>query len=915
MRTRLFLCILAAAAFAGCESSGGNVIDLDDTTGVARGIAYLDADGDGLLDLRFDSPVVGVVAAVVRDGTADTVGSATTDNVGAFIIPDIPVGRYRLVANSSAAGDSIAVLGIDNATFTLAVGDTVVRQIRLGYPVITVTAAEQAVLGRRVSVEGLALNGWSVFGDSTLHIIDNTGALRAVRVAPSAVAQGDSVRLLGTIGTNNGRPALVDATVRVLSGGRVLPAIDSITTAAAATAAAGARANGQARVAGVIMDTTRAGADRVITVNDGSGSVDVVLDANVTFDPAVYTPGATLRASGILVPRAAGGWNLKPRDRAEVQLTFVTLTVAQVRASELGRRVFLDGIALTRWNAFGDSTLHVQDATGALRSVRVTGAALAGDSVRLVGTVAVRNGQPVLTSVNASVLRPDVGLPAPDSVSTATAANAAGGTRDAGQVLISGTIQGSETAPGGDLILATDDGSGRVDVVVAAGTGLGAGSYVPGALLRASGVLVPTGGGTWRLYSRGPSDLFATFPTVTIAEARALAPGKTVFVHGIALNGWSTFGDSTVHLAGGGSSIRITRLPSSAIFTGDSIRVLGTVGIRNGQPVLLGTSHAVLRSGAGLPALDSVSTMTATLADGGSRDAGQVRVAGRITNVQTLPTGETQLGINDGSGALTVILDADVGFTGSAYQIGAMANLRGVLVPYATGTFWHLKPRTLAELVITAAPSPPVFFRTTWREYVSGQMPAGWTTRWDRSNLFFVVDDAASLEGRLLQWSSAVPNTRPREQRAFAYDGFADIADQEVYTEFRVRALNDTSLNQIVGAAAVRISGTAADEGGYQLAFEQRANGTRGIVLATFVAGVYTELDTFDFTWTEDTWYSVRLEAVGTTVRGRVWARGTAEPAAWTVEGPGDRYASGRPGLATQDAATIQWAVFEARVR
>ena len=687
MGTRFLVMICTVAVLTGCESSTGGVIDLDDTTGAVRGTAYLDVDGDGQLDTRFDNPVLGVVAAVVREGTTDTVARATTNVNGTFTIAEIPVGRYQLVASSSAVGDSIGVLGIDNATFTVAVRDTVVRNIRLGYPVISIAAALQQAVGQRVSVEGLALNAWTTFGDSTIHIVDQSGALRAVRVSPSTVVQGDSIRLRGTIGTNNGRPALVDATVKVLSVGRVLPAIDSIATGSAATADGGVRANAHVLAGGTIVDTARVGADRIISINDGSGVVDIVLDANVTFDAAAYTPGAILRGSGILVPRVAGGWAVKPRDRTEVAVSFATVTVAQARASVPGRRVFVDARALTRWNAFGDSTIHVQDATGALRAVRATGAAQAGDSVRLVGTVDARNGQPVLSSASVSVLRPAVGLAAPDSISTAAAATAAGGSRDAGQVLIGGTIQGSETTPEGDLILATDDGSGRVDVVVVAGTGLGAGTYVPGALLRASGVLVPTGTGTWRLYSRGPTDLFATFPTVSIAAARTLAPGRTVFIHGIALNGWSTFGDSSVHIASGGTAIRVTRLPSSAIFAGDSVRVLGTIGIRDGQPVLNGTSFAILRSGAGVPPVDSISTFTAARAAAGTRDANQARVTGRITNVQTLPNGETILGVNDGSGALTVILDSDVGFTGSSYQIGSIATVRGVLVPYTTDGF------------------------------------------------------------------------------------------------------------------------------------------------------------------------------------------------------------------------------------
>src|SRR5690606_9309041 len=69
-------------------------------------------------------------------------------------------------------------------------------------------------------------------------------------------------------------------------------------------------------------------------------------------------------------------------------------TVAEARAMEAGTRVIISGVTLNASSVFGDSTLHVQDATAAIRVLRVRDAVAAGDSVRVIGTVGLAGGQP-----------------------------------------------------------------------------------------------------------------------------------------------------------------------------------------------------------------------------------------------------------------------------------------------------------------------------------------------------------------------------------------------------------------------------------------------------------------------------------------------------------------------------------------
>lgn len=690
--------LLVITALLGCEE--GDVTSIDERTGAVAGVAFIDRDADGVLT-TIDVPAAGVIAALILEATGDTVESSVTEVDGSFLIDQVPIGRYRLVARRGALGDTVEVTNISNASFTVAAGDTTLRTISLGYPTVSVATARALPTGRRIMVAGVALNSWTAFGDSTVHLRDGTGAIRAIRTQPSALQAGDSIRVFGTTGVDADAVVLADASARVLSAAVGLPAPDSVGTGSAATSADDGLVDDQVRIAGaVILDTTTVAGDRVLGVDDGSGRLEVILDRHVAFDAGPFVPGATFHGAGVLVPGADGDRRLKPRQRAEAAITFPSVTIDVVRTLEPGRSVVIEGIALNGWATFADSTIHVKDATGAIRGVRVQGSVIAaGDSVRLIGTTAVRDGQPVLSAATASRLLAAVGLPAVDSISTGAAASAEGGSRDADQVRVGGSINGSQNLPNGDVILTVDDGTGSVEVLMDRHVSFNAGPYQAGALLRVSGVLVPTAAGAWQIKPRSAADATAFYPTITVAEARALQPGQTAWVSGTALNGRDTFGDQTVHVQDATGAIRFLNVPASpSILSGYSVRILGTAAVLNGMPVLTASSIAQVSVGT-LPAPDSVATQVAASADGGTRDAGQVAVSGTVSSV-TVSGSDYILTISDGSGPLEVVLDAQVGFPVGAYKAGDDVRVRGVLVPKSTGSTWQLKPRSLGEIAV-----------------------------------------------------------------------------------------------------------------------------------------------------------------------------------------------------------------------
>lgn len=198
------------------------------------------------------------------------------------------------------------------------------------------------------------------------------------------------------------------------------------------------------------------------------------------------------------------------------------------------------------------------------------------------------------------------------------------------------------------------------------------------------------------------------FPQVTIPAARALPIRTKVWIAGVALANANTWGDSTNSWAdpSGLGAIRVTRIkPSTAVFVGDSDRVLGVTDTLLGQPVLrFATLVQLGQPGAATP----TSTLTvgqAKTAKGGAADAGLVGLSGRVVILDTVsgPAGRI-LHVKDTTASLVdtleVHLDTAAQFDTTAAKrdtAGARVHLTGILFPSTVPGRWLLKPRSPAD--------------------------------------------------------------------------------------------------------------------------------------------------------------------------------------------------------------------------
>jgi hypothetical protein len=175
--------------------------------------------------------------------------------------------------------------------------------------------------------------------------------------------------------------------------------------------------------------------------------------------------------------------------------------------------VFVNGVALHGLAVYSDTLLHMADTSGALRATRVRPTpAVAGDSVRLRGRVAERDGQRVLDDVTVFVLG-SAFIPPVSTLPTAAAATASVGTLDAALVRVLDAAITDTATVSGSLRLTVSDGSGALTVILdrvadaAFRPPFTVGQWDAGERFDLLGVLVPLGPGTWALRPRNAFDL------------------------------------------------------------------------------------------------------------------------------------------------------------------------------------------------------------------------------------------------------------------------------------------------------------------------------------------------------------------------------------------------------------------------
>lgn len=321
MIRRILPSALLALSLSACE-------DLSETTLVLPGAgdvqinAFVDANGNGVRN-EGDPPVVGLPLSVRHWNASAPVDHGVTDATGSLRLVRVGVGTFRVDVSAGFLSDTLVFVQPPGAPLTVRADSTVTLELGVSYPFVDLRQLATLPAGRRVFSSGIALNTREAFGDGVVHLQLDTFAVRATRVERVGVGVGDSVRIVGRTRIQDGRMTLDSADIFSLASGVVLVLPTGATSAVAAAAGGGRLDARLVQVEEAAITAARArGADWLVTVNDGSGAVDVVFRDYLLFDRAPLVPGNTLiRVAGLLRPVAGGGrWEMFPRTTGDVSV-------------------------------------------------------------------------------------------------------------------------------------------------------------------------------------------------------------------------------------------------------------------------------------------------------------------------------------------------------------------------------------------------------------------------------------------------------------------------------------------------------------------------------------------------------------------------------------------------------------------
>jgi len=318
-------CLAALAlsvTIVGCDPAGLDLGFGAESTGqVAVGV-FLDRDGSRSAT-AFDTVYRGASVSLRPVAGGAPVATATTDAQGIANFTQLRLGDYFVTVTQASIGDSIQVSDISPDSIRVtAIANAAGVTVRLAYPESSIRQARLLPPGRRVFVRGLVLAGVQLFSDQSAHMIDTSVAIRMTGVALlgglTGNNPGDSVVVVATTGQANGQPILTSATLTRVTP-RPAPVPKAVSSGVAATAQSGVLDADFVLVSSVVIsDTATVGADFRVTASDGSGSLTILLDANIGFVTSGFRPLRTMNVRGVLVPDGLGGWRLKPRGGGDV---------------------------------------------------------------------------------------------------------------------------------------------------------------------------------------------------------------------------------------------------------------------------------------------------------------------------------------------------------------------------------------------------------------------------------------------------------------------------------------------------------------------------------------------------------------------------------------------------------------------
>jgi hypothetical protein len=503
-------------------------------------------------------------------GGASGSGQDMDDNVVDFVVRDLPdpqnLGSPPIPVATAAPSPSgtvdpsvPSVTPSPSAPPTSTTPSPTASPSATPAPVAPISVAEARAMpnGSPVVVEAVSLTDGG-FSEGGGYVADSSGGI-AVLVADGTFPRAALLRVSGTVDDR-----FHQRTVRAEAAGvEVLGTASEPDAPAVATGSVGEAVEGQlAQILGTILGApTSLSAGLAFDVDDGSGSLRVVVGSDTGIDTAEWETGSSLTIRGVIGQRdssgsGTAGYRLQPRDSADVTVVGATpeptesappsggsppgspshpadpgvISIAAARAAPSGSRLTVTGVVTLPTGLSEPGSGVIQDSSGAilLRVSDEAGDVLRGQLVRVSGVRSTWSG---MLSLRVSDSPTVLGSQA-DPVATRRSTGAIGEAEEGLLIVTRGLVTAAPRRTSAEnAYLDLDDGSGPLRVFLSPRSGIAPDALLAGAWLEVTGVLTQETSGKqpergYRLWPRNAADVrVVASPVGDVASGAGIADG------------------------------------------------------------------------------------------------------------------------------------------------------------------------------------------------------------------------------------------------------------------------------------------------------------------------------------------------------------------------------------------------------
>ncbi|HJR68086.1 MAG TPA: hypothetical protein VJ802_16770 [Gemmatimonadaceae bacterium] len=323
MRAQVFTTLALSLALLGACADDPEPPFAVEGTGRVTGQLFFDADNNGLFTPLGGDTLLRDVAVELRErGSSVVIDEGTTDASGAFTFEGISPGTHDLflVEDEDVTGTLVFCVNPLRASVYRDETAFVSAPAKRGC-VVRINVAEAEPLGTAVTVAGIVTAGQGVYRSTNIYLQDPTGGIQVFGLPALDLRLGDSIEVSGVLDQFGGEIQLEDPIVAPNRTSASVPAPMERTTGeiAAAVAAGGVRTPDIGRLLVVRRASVGAFSSGNASLDDGSGRIDIRLDANVagTIPTSTFDPTKCYDIVGLL-GYFNGTPQLKPRGPADV---------------------------------------------------------------------------------------------------------------------------------------------------------------------------------------------------------------------------------------------------------------------------------------------------------------------------------------------------------------------------------------------------------------------------------------------------------------------------------------------------------------------------------------------------------------------------------------------------------------------